>query len=245
MQFPPYVDRWLAPVLVAGLVLFTPASGSAQNVQSQNWLDKLLRCCGLGLAAGDVRGPEAGGDLWQVDLDSGERVALTSSGDFRSPVYEGSGHAVLALRGEDVVRIRPGRPPERLTRLAGVAKLVGFQEQSSKDLVVLLERPQSPLAVWNLDDGRLHPLPLDGNATEVMGLISRIRGQERGTGEKRLWLNKERRQGVFLSSEWTDVYLSEGSSAPRNLSRCDGADCSQPTISIDGRRVVYVRKTAE
>jgi len=122
---------------------------------------------------------------------------------------------------------------------------VGFQEQAPMDLVVLLERPQAPLAVWNLEDGRLRPLPLDGNAAEVKGLISRIRGQERGSGEKRLWLKKERRQGVFLSSEWTDVYLSEGSSAPRNLSLCDGADCSQPTISLDGRRVVFVRKTAE
>jgi hypothetical protein len=205
----------------------------------------LGHCCGLGRAAGDLRGPETGGDLWQVDLDSGERVALTSGGDFRSPVYEGNGPAVLALRGEDVVRIRLGRPPERLTHLAGVEKLVGFQEQAPKDLVVLLERPQAPLAVWNLEDGQLRPLPLDGNAAEVKGLISRIRGQERGSGEKRLWLNKERKQGVYLSSEWTDVYLSEGTAAPRNLSRCNGADCSQPALSPDGRRVVYVRKTAE
>ena len=55
-------------------------------------------------------------------------------------------------------------------------------------------------------------------------------------------MRKETRSDVTGAVlEWTDVFIKEADKRPRNLSQCDGVNCSQPSLSADRRRVVFVR----
>lgn len=226
-------------LLVAGLGL--PLFISAQD----SWVDQLLDTLGITSAPGQLRGAPGEGDLWVVELAGGVPVAWTSGGGLRTPIFGGVGSDLYALRGTTLVRVAgPGAAPIPLHEVPGVSKLVGADATTADRLLVLTADPQAPLASLSVQSGTLTPLPVDLNDPDQQRRLSQIRAQGRRVGSTSVLVQKQAGQTLAGPMEWTDIVVREGDGPTRNLSQCGGLDCSQPALSSDARRVVFVKTNA-
>jgi Tol biopolymer transport system component len=55
----------------------------------------------------------------------------------------------------------------------------------------------------------------------------------------------ESAQSIEGTREWTDVYIQQGDGKAKNVSRCDRSNCGQPSLSPDGKTVVYIQSQRE
>ena len=231
----------IVAVAAAGLLLATPAS-------AQSLLQKLLRIAGLTAAPSQLRNPSGApvGDIWAADVTAGTRRALTEGGGYRSPVFSPDGSSLYALRDDVLVQLADGQVTMGVS-IPGVLKLVGFDAAAPGELVVLLDGRDAVgtlLAVVTPHDRRIAPLAVDMNEAAERQMITYIRGDERVYQDARLFTRTETKAGAIRPIEWTEVYLQRGAAAAVNVSRCDGANCSQPAMSPDGARVAWVRTSS-
>ena len=219
------------------VALVVPLSAAADSL-----LDKLLRIAGLTAAPGEMRNVVDPGSIWIATLERGAVTRLTADSDYRSPVFSLADGSIFALKADLLVRIPPeGSTPPVIQRVPGAVKLVGFDGKNPDEIVILLDGGSSPLAVLSLKDGKVRTLPYDAKSDDQRRILAQIRGQDRVYGTTSVYLNTERKQGLSRAIEWTDVYLQRGGSTPQNVSGCEGANCAQPALSPDGRRVAFVK----
>jgi hypothetical protein len=228
--------RWLVVVLLA-LLAAPPARA--------DWLDATARMLGLTKTPSAQRGSgEAlpGGDIMVVVLAGGEPRALTSGGGYRSPVIMPDG-AVLALKGEDLMRIPAGGGvPVRVRALPGALKLIGV-DRANPDRIAFLARggDGGALAVLSIASGAVLAQPHDPKSAADRRLINHLRGESREYEGVRLYLHSESRETAGGAVQWTEVHATRDNAPPARLSRCDGVPCVQPSLSPDGKQVAYVR----
>jgi len=72
-------------------------------------------------------------------------------------------------------------------------------------------------------------------------MLEHIAGQDRVYGDTNLYVKTESDAGLNRTYEWRNVYLSGATGDPRNLSGCRRVDCTQPSLSADGRAVVFIK----
>jgi hypothetical protein len=226
--------RWLAALL---LLLCGSAALAAEPL-----LDKLLRLAGLTATPAQMKTPGDemdAGDIWLV-TPGGTPEPLTSDGGYRSPVFSPADGSLLALKGGSVVRLQGAGRVELVAAAPGVLKLVGMDANSPDELVVLAGTA-APLGVLSLKDGKLAPLLFDSKSEVHQRMLAQVRGQERTYGATRLYVKTESKRGLSRTLEWTDVYLRRDGGTPQNVSTCDGANCGEPALSPDGKRVAFVK----
>lgn len=195
-------------------------------------LDSLrLVLAGIGSLGG---GTELSGAVWRVDIRNGEARRIGSAADLAWPVPSPNGRAVFALRGRQVVNIAVsdgsetsvGAPAE-WRKLIGVAPdgtVLGFIEDDPRPRPALLE-PGGRLAEL--------PAPEDDNERKRNGLLlQEMRDYADGI---RLEVRDSERGG-----RGRDIFLVEGPKQ-RNLSNCGDDLWLQPSRSIDGNYVFYIR----
>jgi len=219
---------------------------SATVAAQESLLQKLLRIAGLTAAPSQLRGPGEAvvpGNIWIAPVDRGAAKALTLDGGYTSPIFSTEGR-VYALKGDTLVRL----PQETgagvaVHKVPRALKLVGFDAANADELVVLLDSAagSSPLGVLSLRSGRVTPLAVDPASEEQRRMIAQIRGQERSYGMTRVYTRTEQRRGMSRTSEWSDVYIKSGDRPPRNVSACNGVNCTQPALSPDARSVVFIK----
>src|SRR5262245_24390184 len=98
----------LVTVFATTLVVGALAAG---EVRAAGLMNRVLRILGLTAAPGQMRGAgrePAPGRLWIADAAGDARRPLTTAAGFRSPLFEPGGRSVIALHGEDVVRVLVG-----------------------------------------------------------------------------------------------------------------------------------------
>ena len=214
----------------------------AHTMAAETLLERLLRISGLSAAPGQLRGPDpAPGSLWVVTPGAGPAERWTSASRYAWPVFAADG-SLYALDGDSLVRITaPGLDTVRVLALPGVVKLVGFEPGAHDDLILLRHDTAAPLAALALRSGALRTLALDLGNAKAQHLLGRMRGQDRGNAELLLLVQTQSRRGLARTLEWTDIMALSRRGDAANLSRCDGVNCSQPALSADGRRVVFVK----
>ena len=225
-------------LLLAGTVL-AQAPAAPQSSQ-ESALGKIfaaglnslrLVLVGIGSLGG---GTESTGVVWRVDIRNGEDRRIGIAGGFAWPVPLSNGQAVFALRDRQVVRISVNDGSETLVgapaewrKLLGVVPdgtVLGFVEDDPRPRPALLE-----------PGGRLVelPAPADEGERKRNGLL--LQDARDYADGVRLEVRDSERGG-----RGRDIFLVEGPKQ-RNLSNCGDDLCSQPSRSIDGNYVFFIR----
>ena len=178
------------------------------------------------------------GQVWMVELGTGERRALTQESDFSWPVLGRDEVTVYALRLGQLVRLDPGAgDPIPLGPSGGIEKLVGVAADGTILAILREGRPGRPALI--APDGSVTALPLPETPDEKRNIAILLSENRAFSGDRRLVVDRAenvpdpRRRGF-------DVYLvSDG--VRRNLSQCGSDSCGQPSMSPAGDRVLYIR----
>jgi hypothetical protein len=221
-------------------------AASGALAQGGSFLRSLLSVTGISATPSAQKGPgdelEAG-DVWIASPAQGSLRRLTREGGYRSPVFGPGDQSVLALRQGALVTIPPGGGEGAvLHALARASKLAGLRADGPPEVLAVFEEADGSawLGFVSLAAGQVTPLPHDRASREHRAMIAHVRDWERVYGGATLYVKTESKQGMAGFVEWTDVYLARGAE-PVNVSRCDGVPCGQPSLSQDGRHVVFVK----
>jgi hypothetical protein len=212
---------------------------------------RLLQIAGITATPNTQKGPgdnDSVGDVWVVDLSLNRQLKVTQAGGYHSPIFASGDQAILALQGNVIVKIPiAGGEARKLFTLKGVTKLVGVsRDDQSKVLVLSDEENQISIEFLSLTSGKMTVVPFDEKSKDDRHTMVHLRGWERVYGDSKVYVESETKSGLAGPIEWTDVYLKQPASEPINLSRCDGTNCSQPSLSQNKRFVAYIKiKTSD
>lgn len=233
-------------LLLVSVSLAQSAQGQPAQKKKPTFWQRLIRFAGISAtpSAQKAPGDEAfAGDIWVVQVNSAEALRLTNDGGYRSPIFLSGDKNILALKGMDVIELGlTGGQPRRLFCLKGVVKLVGLDMDDPNSILLLMEDQNRnlELGLLSLDSGQVTKIPPEENEDSRRAL-THIQGWERAYGTTKVYVKTEVKNDLAGTLEWTDVYLKQADSEPRNISRCDGINCGQPSLSQNDRSVTYVK----
>ena len=251
------MKRTAVAVLLAALLAST-AWGQAQKdaspkpknppPKSRSFTDRVLDFLGISYTPGSVKAPEPDitGQIWVADLTSGSVRALTTDANYRSPVVSGGGKEVLALRGNDVVRIpSSGGEGIKVNSGQGILKLVRAGSQDPGKVLVLLRKDGGShprVGLLSLDTGAVAEVRYDPQSSQDLQMVEDLEGWSPSYGETRVFVKRQTKEGIAGTVEWSDVFVLAHGQGPVDVSRCDGVNCGQPSLSPDGARLVFVKE---
>jgi hypothetical protein len=218
-----------------------------QEAWCQSFWATVLRVTGISATPSQLKGPDdeiQAGDIWVADLARKTQLRVTRHGGYRSPVFLAGDEHILALKGNTIILIPlSGGEPKSLYTLKEIAKIVGLDKGDPDKALILLQKEAGSDAagVLSLKSGQVTLLPYDRESQEYGGMISHMKEWERVYGNTKVYVRTESKSDMAGTVGWTDVYLKQGNSSPLNVSRCDGVNCGQPSLSNDGRQVVFVK----
>ena len=230
----------------------TAGGASSKQRASTSFTEKLLKFFGISDSPSTLKAPGdevTSGELWLGDLDSKTTRALTSSTGYRSPVFLAGTKDVLALRGSDVMQVLSGGGEgKRLYSVDGIIKLVGFGSEDPGKVLILLRgeaggRPR--VALLTVRTGAVTVVPYDPASSQDLQMVENLQGWARTYGDRHIYVKHQSKQALSGIVEWSDVFLKMGNQEPVDVSQCDGAQCGQPSLSEDGRLLVFVKAKAE
>jgi hypothetical protein len=234
------MTRTLLQIVCASLLLCQPA-------RAETFLKKILRITGVSATPSQQKAPgeemEAGGEIWLANVKTGFLRKLSATAGFRSPVFAHNDRGVLAIKDGALWRIPlSGDPPQKLRDAAGITKLVGSDRDDPDKILVIIERAQaSTVALLSTATGKTTEIPYDAKSSEDRKLLSHLKGWERVYGDVQIYQKTQTRDGLAGPEEWNDVFLKKGDAPPVNISRAEGTNCGQPSLSPDGAEVVFIR----
>jgi hypothetical protein len=226
--------------LVAAVALYRVGPATASDLFS-----RIVSFLGISATPSQMKAPEAvhSGDVWVADANRDARAQLTFDGGYSWPVFDPDAPRILALKGSALFEIPlVGGPARRLMPVVGIMKLIGFDREHPGLVLALRANPNAEIAVLSSATGEVTAVAYDPESSVDRLLLSHLRGEEREYGDTVLYLRRETRTDVTGAVlEWTDVFIKEADKRPRNISLCDGVNCSQPSLSADRGRLTFVR----
>lgn len=232
----------LLPGPAVAQVVVTSAEGPMTNGNAStdrangSWLARLLAQIQLTIekisALGDS-GIEAG-QLWLVELQADGSIGtprrLGSADDLAWPVA--GGERTFAIQGQQVVEMTTGEPQRLGPADIHWHKLVGAASDGTL-LGISVDAEGSPQLTALLPDGsvRVQP-PGTDDPVQVATLLQESRSY---TGGRTLQVERPAFGLGF------DVFLTAAGNT-RNVSECRGDACGQPSLSADGKRVLFIRE---
>jgi len=240
-------------IFLITLVLTAPVTNAQKKTQS--FWDRVWKVLGVTATSGNQKGPIEDliparpgadtfaifdGDLWIYTVQAKSNVELRP-GNFRSPVFLPNERAVLALSGDRVVKVPlDDGPITDVATVTGIQKLIEVPTDEPGTALILMDadRDNCPsVAILSLTDGSVTLVPHEGRE-EDLKLLQYLRSWERTYADKaKLKIETKTKDG----RDYTDVILKLKDKDDRNVSRCEGVNCSQPALSSDRAAVVYVK----
>ena len=234
----------LVPVCLMCLILLAMPSAEAW---AESFWETVVSFLGISATPSQLKGPDdeiKAGEIWVIHLDRKTPSQITTAGGYRSPVFMPGDTQILALRGQTLVRISVvGGEPERLLTVPGIIKIVGFHTKDHDKVLMLTQSEADRLMVGliSLQSGQVIPLSYDRQSDIDQRLLSHLQEWERVYDRTAVYVQRETKPGPAGPMEWTDVFLKQGGHEPVNVSQCNEANCGQPSLSHDGRQVVFVK----
>jgi len=196
--------------------------------------------------AGDEAGP---GELWLADLNSSTTRAMTPGRSYRSPIFVAGNREVLVLQGTDVLRLPlDGGEGKKLFAIQGIWKLVAASSKDPDSVLILLreaEASRPTVALVRLNTGAVVIVPYDPTSPQDLQMLEDLQGWSRTYGDRRIYVGRENKETRSGTLEWNDVFLQVEHQPAMDVSRCDGAECGQPSLSPDGQWLVFIKSKAE
>lgn len=244
--------RLLVAALLAGTFFAQARKDAPKKTQAtppKSFIDRVLDFLAISYTPGAQKGPagdDLKGQIWIADLRANSVRALSANGGYRSPIFSAKGGDVLALRGSDVLRIpSTGGEGTKLFSVGGILKLVGAGSSDPKQVLVLLRNDSGShprVAFLAIDTGAITDLPYDPASSQDLQMIEDLEGWSRTVGERRVFVKRQTREDISGTHAWTDVFLNANGQQPVDISRCDGVNCGQPSISPDGALLLFVKE---
>jgi hypothetical protein len=217
--------------------------------KAESFWEKVLRFTGVSATPRSLRGGEnvASGDVWVVAAAVGSiPERLTRDRGYNSPVFDSRDQNILALKAGDLYRIPLHEDsPARIRPVPGVGKLVGISRDDPDQLLVLMKEAGGSfgVAVLSIKTGAMTAIPHDAHSDQDETMLSHLAGWERVFGDVRLSCEDEEKDAPGgRTIRFTDVYLRRGSDRPIDLTNGNGVSSCQPSLSGDGKRVVFIRE---
>jgi hypothetical protein len=241
-----FVSLWL----FGAIALLAAQSQKAQPQQkTESFWAKVLRIAGVSTTPASLRSDDqvTSGDIWWVSAtEKAVPQRLTRDGGYYSPVFDAPAQNVLALKSGDLYRVSlTGDAPAKLHTVASVTKLVGLSRDDPDQLLVVGEDIQQHLpfaALLSIQSGRLVVVRHNADSSEDRVMLAHLSGWERVYGDTRVYTEKNEKEGPGgMTIEFSDVYLKRASDPPINLTHGNRFSSSQPSLSADGRIVVFIR----
>ena len=227
------------------IACFTIAVSSPAQAESLG--QKILRITGVSATPSQQKAPReemgAGGAIWVSDPKAGTRRKVRNDTGFHSPIFAPNDSTIVALRDGWLWRIdvESGKG-NKVHHLSEVTKLIGRDRDDPYKILVLRdENGKAVPALLSLGSGTLTDIPYDAQSSEDRSLLNHLKGWERDYGNVAVYPRGQRRERVVDPVEWQDVFFKKDDAEPVNVSRCDGDNCGQPSLSADGAKVVFVR----
>lgn len=212
----------------------------SEPVQTETFLQQILRISGISATPQQMRGQEKGqaGQLWIVHTETKEQQQVSSSSDFRSPVFMPDDSSLLALKETELIEVSlPGGVAKPLFNIPGVIKIIGFDQSDNDRFLVLLEDNQ--LALVSLKTGIQEILNYP-SSPETDAYLSHIINWDRAYGDTRVFVRTRPKRTIRGRHYLSNVYYQRNRDET-DLSRCVSSSCSQPSLSHNGKRVVFIK----
>jgi hypothetical protein len=236
-----------AAPLIAGADTAAPVGPPKSPADAHESLaTKLLDFIGIPANSGAFRGLDdapKSGEVWLGDIASGKSRQLTRTADFRSPIFCG-GSPVLALHGGDIVRVSgAAEAPIKVATVKAAQKLLGCSARDPDKVLLLSTAPAGgdELSVLSIRTGELSRVPFDPLSPREGELMAYLHGWDRTYPAGTLYVQRHTQESPAGFAAWQDVFFQSGSGDAANVSRCGAADCGQPSLSSDARRVVFIK----
>jgi len=220
------------------LALFSSISFSAYSepVQTDTFLQKLLRISGISATPQQMRGEDKGqaGQIWIVNIKNNQQRQVASTGDFRSPVYLPDDTGLLVLKKNELIKISLADGVQSpLFQIPGIIKIIGFDQSDADRFLILLEDDQ--LELVSLQTGTRESLDYPTNK-EAETFLSHIKSWNRVYGDTQINVKTRRKRTILGHRSISNIYYQH-----TDLSRCIKSSCSQPSLSHDGQSVVFIK----
>jgi hypothetical protein len=242
----------LAIILATAHAQQKSGTGTSANQQktAARFAEKLLKFLGISNNPSTLKGPEiASGELWVADLDTGSTHAVTEAGGYRSPIFLPGTKDILVLRGTDVIRIPLGSGPgKKVYSVDDITKLVGANSDDPGSVLILLrgkEASNPRVGLLSVKTGAVTILPYDSGSSQDLQMVESLEGWARAYGDQQVYVKRQTKQALSGTIEWSDVFRKVGGAEPVDVSHCDGRDCGQPSLSENGRLLIFVKAPAE
>ncbi|HEY6339781.1 MAG TPA: hypothetical protein VIW68_14920 [Candidatus Sulfotelmatobacter sp.] len=226
----------------------TPKNAPAAKTKPPaSFTERLLKFLGISDSPGTLKGPGdevRSGELWVADVRAKTTHALTHTDGYRSPIFLAGSMDVLALRGSEVIRIpSTGGEGKSLYSVDGIVKLVGAGSEDAAKVLILLrgEAGHSRVAVLTVSTGEVAAVAYDPASSQDLQMVEALAGWSRTYGDRHIYMQKQNKPALSGTVEWHDVFLQVDRLPPVDVSRCDGDNCGQPSLSPDGHSLVFVK----
>ena len=219
--------------------------------QSGRLADKLLKFFGISDSPGTLKSPSEvrSGQLWVAELGSGSTRAITEGAGYRSPIFIAASKDILALKQTEIWRFPAGASQgKKLCSVTGITKLVASSSDAPHEVLILQSDSPSghtQVGLLFLNTGKITPLPYDPASNQDLQVVEYLQSWGRVYGDKRFYVKRQSKEAMSGQVEWTDVFEKVNSQEPVDVSRCDGTNCGQPSMSADGRLIVFVKAETE
>jgi hypothetical protein len=219
---------------------------------SSSFIDKVLKYLGISDMPGTLKGPGdevVSGKIVITNLASLATRDVTSDGGYRSPIFTPGSDGILALHGHYLVRISAQSGEiKRLFPVANVTKLIGFKADDSENVLILQSGDASGRPIVGLlavSTGKTTPLAYDPSWRVDLQMVENLQSWTRTYGDRQVYVSRQTKQALSGDVEWSDVFLKTDGQEPKDVSQCDGVDCGQPSLSADGRLLVFVKSASD
>ena len=229
----------------------TPSpSPTAPPPRTESFFEMLMRITGISATPRNQRNDNTRktGQVWVAFLNNNTRARVrTADSGYRTPVFFPDGQSLLALQGTSVVKLTiSDGTKQKLFEVKGIIKLVGFAKNDPDKVLILSDEDQDACPTVGLlavSSGTVTPQPY-GRLEGDQVLLASLEGWSREYDDGNLVLDTfvQIRTTGTQEVKWLDVILKEKNKPDKNVSLCEPRNCTQPSMSNDRKRVVYIKE---